>query len=441
MSETYTIGGDTWAAILGFDILAQTFTPVEGHIVSYFDADLWLFGVPPPTLDLSACDVFHNPVGPVLAVGYPVEPVLTMPPMKHRIRYKLDKPVILLKDHVYSMWLSKALLHGGGDNQWLYDKDDATYPRGHIIHSDDGGHTWTHFPNSCFMFCEFGDPPLLSPEPYPPIYYFACLDLKVFHHPTSITFTLSSSVPCHLTCFYTEVKPRKHPTERVIRGATVPWATYFCFVAWKMVEQSEPGDSLYHTFEMPNWKYCQVRWFTFRGTVHDITSPSIGPVFMHHHTGVEPFCNLGFEDYYFEKECPPCWVPTAIGAGNSQWWRNETFVREGNYSMMMGASASPQKTRADQIRYAHPYRGYNVKFTFWFYKPRRTTTTISVRQTGPHPWLWSSSQSLPTGWVKTEHTHLIALDAETLELRIQTDGFPGAARVIYWDDFSVDIVF
>lgn len=159
MSETYTVGGDNWQPLTGFDISGQTFTPVESHIVNFIDVNLWLFGYTPPLLYLSQCDASHEPIPPILADGHVVEPLIYLPPAKCRVRYQLDPPVFLQAGEIYSMRMRRALDHVGPDNQWLYDKDDATYPRGHIIFSDDGGHTWTHFENHDFIFCEFGAPP------------------------------------------------------------------------------------------------------------------------------------------------------------------------------------------------------------------------------------------------------------------------------------------
>ncbi len=112
---------------------------------------------------------------------------------------------------------------------------------------------------------------------------FAVLTIAYSHTATSIIITITTNNPCHLTCYYTDKKPLKHHTTRIVRGLEVPWGVYFCFVAWKAVEQNEPGDTLYHTFTIPEWSYCQTKWFTFRGTVDEVLSPSVGPIFMHHH--------------------------------------------------------------------------------------------------------------------------------------------------------------
>ena len=112
---------------------------------------------------------------------------------------------------------------------------------------------------------------------------FAVLDINYLHFSTHILIRNTSNNPCHLTCYYTDKKPRRHKTSRNERGLTLPWGAYFCFVAWQTVEQLEPGDTLTHTFAVPDWSYCQTKWFAFRGTVASVLSPSVSALFKHHH--------------------------------------------------------------------------------------------------------------------------------------------------------------
>ncbi len=114
---------------------------------------------------------------------------------------------------------------------------------------------------------------------------FAVLDIAYYHTPTSITITITTNNPCHLTCYYTDKEPGSHRTSRNQRGLTLPWGVYYCFVAWLSVEQSEAGDTLIHTFEIPAWSYCQTKWLAFRGTVAEVLSPSVSCLFEHHHPG------------------------------------------------------------------------------------------------------------------------------------------------------------
>ncbi|GAH52378.1 unnamed protein product, partial [marine sediment metagenome] len=70
--------------------------------------------------------------------------------------------------------------------------------------------------------------------------HFAIMDIDYIHAPSSITIITRTNNPCHLTCYYTDKKPLKHHTTRIVRGLEVPWGVYFCFVGWKAVEQNEP---------------------------------------------------------------------------------------------------------------------------------------------------------------------------------------------------------
>jgi len=97
-----------------------------------------------------------------------------------------------------------------------------------------------------------------------------------------VRILITTNNPCHLTCYYTDQEPGIHRTSRTQRGLTVPWGAYFCFVGWLSVEQTEPGDTLIHTFDIIPWAYCQTNWFAFRGIVAGELSPSVSPIFKKH---------------------------------------------------------------------------------------------------------------------------------------------------------------
>lgn len=318
MSETYTVGGDTWQPLVGFDISGQTFTPIQSHTIYYVDLDLRLFSFAPPQIAISACDASHTPVGAILSYGNHIGPLTYLPGTILRVRFLLETPLNLIEGQIYSIWVYRAISDTGDVNHVLYDKDDATYPRGHIIFSDDGGNTWTHFYNSDLIFCEFGGPPSPPPVTDPPIPNWAPAGLTYIPLLDGVRFCLATSVPCHLTCYWTDVEPRKHRTTRVVRGLDVPWNTYYCFVAWREVEQTEPGDSLYHTFDLTPWPLGETRYFTFRGEVDDIQSPSVGPIFSHfpiayHHAPIKLFPNAPGD---------LCKIPYEVGDPCPDHWKN-----------------------------------------------------------------------------------------------------------------------
>ncbi|MBA7639566.1 hypothetical protein ES703_47225 [subsurface metagenome] len=146
----------------------------------------------------------------------------------------------------------------------------------------------------------------------------AVLDIDYFHFKDFVVITLPTQIPCHLTCYYTETKPVRHATTRVVRGLALPWGGYWCFAAWKSVEQLEAGDTLTHTFKIHWWFYCQIRWFTFRGTTIDIDSPSVGPLFEHHHPGGQDLVTI-------LRPAGPgirCSIPSEIGDPCPDHWKN-----------------------------------------------------------------------------------------------------------------------
>lgn len=145
--------------------------------------------------------------------------------------------------------------------------------------------------------------------------HFAVLEVSYLYKPTSIVITCTTNNPCHLTCYYTDKPPVRHATSRVVRGLSLPWGAYWCFVAYKEVEQQEAGDTLTHTFEVPDWSYCQTKWFCFRGTVSGEISPSVSALLKHHHPGVPP----ALYEHYITGDN----TGHAIGAA---LWQAQTFT-------------------------------------------------------------------------------------------------------------------
>lgn len=258
MSESYTTGGDTWALFSHHIKEGQTFTPVIDHILSFVDLELDQFWIP-VTLELEIyyCDAWHHPTGIPQSAATMHFPITWPWEGSKRVRFTMS-PFLLRAGTEYAIVLYEHLPAVFGAIAWLYDKDDATYPRGYRISKPGELLDWQTHAADDHIFTEFGNPPLPKPEPTPPVGHFAPLQIKYSLKPIGLVITLSTSVPCHLTCYYTDIKPRKHHTARVVRGLEVPWATYFCFVAWKEVEQNEPGDTLYHSFTFSEWPTCTI---------------------------------------------------------------------------------------------------------------------------------------------------------------------------------------
>jgi len=127
--------------------------------------------------------------------------------------------------------------------------------------------------------------------------HFAVLTLTKIHLTGSILLYCTTNNPCHLSCYYTKRRPGIHRTTRLLRGSGVPWGAYWCFVGWTFVPQLEAGDTLTHTFIVPDWTIYHTKWFAFRGTVAGQLSPSASCIFEWQHTGLDLILNPSFEDW------------------------------------------------------------------------------------------------------------------------------------------------
>jgi len=268
--------------------LGQVFTPRETHLLEFIDLEMRLTLLwPLLPLSVYACDDTGQPLGNHISssASYHIQKEIILIPT--RVRFRMTRTLLQEGQHYIIVLRHQFPLIA--EPSWGNDKDDQTYyPRGWRMHHLVGTPTWTPYYNQCHIFAEFGTPPLPKPEPEPPIENFAIPLITYTHWDIGLVIRLPTSVPCHLTCYYTDKKPLKHHRSRVIRGLDVPWATYFCFVAWKTVEQTEIGDTMYHTFHFPDWLEGQTKWFTFKGEVDLSAIPSIGPIFEHTHPGGLP---------------------------------------------------------------------------------------------------------------------------------------------------------
>jgi len=114
---------------------------------------------------------------------------------------------------------------------------------------------------------------------------WAPIDIEQSWDANEATIVLTTNVPCHLSMFWTTKQPWVHRQARIVRGLAVPWDAYWCFAVWTENEQEEEGDTLVHTFIKPDWKYCETRWFCFRGTIEGELSPSDSAIFSKHYDG------------------------------------------------------------------------------------------------------------------------------------------------------------
>lgn len=288
MVESYTHGGNAFIAAGIGTLTAQTFIPRLTHRFEYLDLELFLTRpswAPDPTINFT------------MPSGEPDRwPYLTKYSHTHeaidkvgrtRFRYHFQ-PATLYANVSYAIVVHPPPHVYYPLHAWEYDKDEALYPRGMRYFSPDLGDTWLAYPGQDHIFAEFGDPPVVPSKKPPPVNNFALLNMIFTHYAVGLVIRFPTSVPCHLTCYWTPRPPRKHYMARMVRGFAELGGTYFCFVAWNTIEQIELGDTMYHTFYCPTWLPGRTRWFTFKGEVDIQDVPSIGPIFKHTHPGVDP---------------------------------------------------------------------------------------------------------------------------------------------------------
>ena len=269
--------------------LAQTFIPLTTHEMEYVSLKL------EPLLYVIYVEIAiqHTLAGVPTGVDLATDRIhwvtLEKYPRNKTIRFRFRPLWRLIAAVEYAIILRLPEVPAGAFVWATYEAPPGHYPRGKMIRSNDGGSSWDTTDLGDLFFAEWGNPPLAPIKHPPPLENFAVLTFNAHPALVPIRFSFWTNVPCHLTCYWTGKTPLKHHTTRVIRGLTVPWQTYFCFVGWQAVEQREYGCTLYHSFDFPSWSYCQTRWFTFRGTVDLVDSPSVGPIFKYHHPGAPPY--------------------------------------------------------------------------------------------------------------------------------------------------------
>lgn len=267
---------------------AETFTPLETHEMKYvslkLEPFLYIEGVT-ASIQYAPGGV---PTGTDLATAGVGWATLEKYPQNKTILFAFYPPWRLIAGIGYAIVIRTKPMWEFRWCWFTYEEPPGHYPRGKLIKSENSGITWDPTDRGDMFFAEWGNPPAIPSPVDPPLDKFAVMDCLYTHWDIGLVITLATNVPCHLTCYYTDKKPLKHHRSRIVRGLTVPWGTYFCFVAWKELEQLEYGATLYHTFNFTEWVKCQTKWFTFRGEVDLESVPSVGPIFEHHHPGPPP---------------------------------------------------------------------------------------------------------------------------------------------------------
>lgn len=95
----------------------------------------------------------------------------------------------------------------------------------------------------------------------------------------TLQVTVTTDVPCHLNLQYTSQPSRMHMKWDTDSGYRWMWNPYYCFVEYTPVDQTEPGDTLTHTFVIPAWNLMETKWWIFTGTMFGAPAVSVSCIF------------------------------------------------------------------------------------------------------------------------------------------------------------------
>lgn len=438
MTEAYFAGGDTWRNLTWFSRGCQSFIPRESHILFFIDLQLKALLLPTAiVIEVYESDGTHFPIGSPLSSTEVLLDYGT--PFMEPYRFRTRMPAVALtKNQRYCIVAYVPLRFIFGGVAWFYDNVGAQYLRGIRSFSDDGGIVWTIAYGSDYYFAEFGTPPAPDIAPDPPINNWFPAQISIGDLSHGACITLITNVPCHLWMFITSVPPRKHPIPRIIRGVAVPWYTRFCFVSWYAMEQLEPGDTLYHTFQDCDWWPAQKKWFTFRGQVDYIDVPSVGPIFDYKLIPDPSLKNLSFEDWPDPDGNPYFWDRGTFGSGWSGWKRESNVVKDGNYSARLEAGGYARGTYFRQRQSAVPYRGQSLTFRAWGRGKDYPNNDFTVGVDGTGGWLQHDTLTVFNTWEHKRISGFIPWDAEWITLTVRCYS-PGYGPVFgWWDKLTLE---
>lgn len=230
--------------------------------------------------------------------------------------------------------------------------------------------------------------------------------------------------PCHLTQYWTDVVPQRHHATRTIRGALVPWGAYFCFVAWRKIEQTEAGDTLLHTFQNTPWPICQTRWLTFRGTVGADQSPSISAIFEKHYAGsFDLFRNPSFELWPYDYVPPVWWTWTSPDHPNVWASRQKTDITHGRYSLRLDTNGWVDFHRIYQEIDATPHRGHWIQIRPDMKGNPIYYTGVNIQINGTPAYSGMVYPVSPDYWNHVDFWRKVPDDATIIRCELRVDSF------------------
>lgn len=111
----------------------------------------------------------------------------------------------------------------------------------------------------------------------------------------TLHLAIETDVECHLWCFLTTSYPYRRDRWVIFRSVPRRHRVHMMFNLRQAIEQNEPGETLVHTFDVPDWRHCRVRYWYYAGKRKALISWSTSCIFWAH---------------YAEKPMPPGPVPT-----------------------------------------------------------------------------------------------------------------------------------
>jgi len=153
--EHYEEAGNAFAYYYGNWIIVGTFTPLVAHNLTRVVLKFHRKGSPPVgRVRIYLCDGAHKPTGSELTgVDVDLSGVTTDPGGEDKAIDLPTYPVLLGVEYAITLWQAA----GDASNcvGWRYDSVSATYPRGLMVYSSNGGSSWITVPSADMIFQEW----------------------------------------------------------------------------------------------------------------------------------------------------------------------------------------------------------------------------------------------------------------------------------------------